>query len=397
MGLMIVLARRLALMLGTMLVVSILVFLLLEYDIDSVAVKVLGPFSTLEQRRIWLEANGYTDPALTRYLRWLGGILQGDFGMSQRFRRPVSEVLWPRLANTALLGAITLAIVSVLGLGLGVLAGVNEGRPLDRVISVLSVVTTSVPEFASAVLLSAVFVFGLGWLPGTSGMAAGFDPWQLVLPVMVLVLYDFGYIARLTRASMAETMRANYVRTARLKGLGHWAVVTTSVPEFASAVLLSAVFVFWLGWLPGTSGMAAGFDPWQLVLPVMVLVLYDFGYIARLTRASMAETMRANYVRTARLKGLGHWAVVTRHALRNALIAPYTVLVLQINWLLSGVIVVEFFFAYKGFGALLLEASLHQDIYLIQACAIVAVFAAVASQAISDVGYVLLNPRMRVA
>ncbi len=307
-----VMARRVGLMAATMLVVSVLIFLLLEYDVQSVAVKVLGPYSTQQQREIWLEANGYNLPALTRYLNWLGSILQGDFGDSLRFRRPVSEVLWPRLANTALLGALTLGAVAVLGLGLGVLAGVNEGRLLDRIVSVT-------------------------------------------------------------------------------------AVITTSVPEFASAVILSSVFVFWLGWLPGTSGMAAGFDAWQLVLPVMVLVLYDFGYIARLTRASMAEVMRTNYIRTARLKGLSHWSVVTRHALRNALIAPYTVIVLQINWLLSGVIVVEFFFAYKGFGALLLEASLHQDLYLIQACALVAVFVAVASQALSDVGYVLLNPRLRVA
>jgi peptide/nickel transport system permease protein len=307
-----VIARRIGLMAATMFVVSALVFLLLEYDVQNVAVKVLGPYSTQQQREIWLEANGYNLPALTRYLNWLGAIAQGDFGDSLRFRRPVAEVLWPRLANTALLGALTLAAVSVLGLGLGVLAGVNEGRPLDRIVSVT-------------------------------------------------------------------------------------AVVTTSAPEFATAVILSSVFVFWLGWLPGTSGMAAGFDPWQLVLPVMVLVLYDFGYIARLTRASMAEVMRTNYIRTARLKGLSRWHVVTRHALRNALIAPYTVIVLQINWLLSGVIVVEFFFAYKGFGALLLEASLHQDLYLIQACALVAVFVAVASQALSDIGYVLLNPRLRVA
>ncbi|TVQ56388.1 MAG: ABC transporter permease [Rhodobacteraceae bacterium] len=303
--------RRAALMLATMLVVSALIFLLLEFDVDSVAVKVLGPFSTQEQRNIWLEVNGYTDPALTRYLRWLGSILQGDFGDSLRFRRPVGEVLWPRLANTGLLAAIVLSTMALLGLSLGVLAGVHEGRLLDRVVSVTS-------------------------------------------------------------------------------------VVTTSIPEFASAVFLSAVFVFWLGWLPGTSGMAAGFDPWQLVLPVMVLVTYGFGYIARLTRASMAEVMRSNYVRTARLKGLSHWSVVMRHALRNALIAPYTVIVLQINWLLSGVIVVEFFFAYKGFGALLLEASLFQDIYMVQACAIIAVAVAVISQAISDIGYAVLNPRIRV-
>jgi peptide/nickel transport system permease protein len=127
----------------------------------------------------------------------------------------------------------------------------------------------------------------------------------------------------------------------------------------------------------------------------MVLIIYDFGYVTRMTRASMAEVMTTQYVRTAILKGLPYRRVVLRHALRNALIAPFTVIMLQINWLLSGVIVVEFFFAYKGFGALLLEASLNQDIYLIEACAMVAVFVAVATQTISDIGYTYLNPRIR--
>lgn len=303
--------RRTGLMLATMLTVTVMIFLLLQVNGDNVAIKVLGQFSTAEQRTLWLTANGYDDPMVLRYLCWLGALLQGDFGESLRFRRPVAEVLWPRLANTAILGAIVLIGVTILGLGFGILAGVYQGRPLDRIISI-------------------------------------------------------------------------------------FAVVTTSVPEFTSVVILSALFVFALGWLPGTSGMAMGFDPVQLVLPAMVLILYDFGYIARLTRASMAEEMRANYVRTARLKGVHPWAVVLKHALRNAVIAPYTVIVLQINWLLSGVIVVEYAFAYKGFGALLLEASLQQDIFLIQACALVAVVAAVASQLISDVGYAMLNPRLRV-
>ena len=129
-------------------------------------------------------------------------------------------------------------------------------------------------------------------------------------------------------------------------------------------MFFSSVFVFGLQWLPGTSGMTDGFDPLQLVLPVMVLVVYDFGYVARMTRASMAEVMTAQYIRTAVLKGLAYKTVILRHALRNALIAPFTVIMLQINWLLSGVIVVEFYFAYKGFGALLLEASLNNDVAL---------------------------------
>ena len=102
-----------------------------------------------------------------------------------------------------------------------------------------------------------------------------------------------------------------------------------------------------------------------------------------------------HYIRTAVLKGIPYRAVIVKHALRNALIAPFTVIMLQINWLLSGVIVVEFFYAYKGFGALLLDASLNQDIFLIEACTMVAVFVAVGTQTLADVGYTYLNPRIR--
>ncbi|MCH8154493.1 MAG: ABC transporter permease [Proteobacteria bacterium] len=304
--------RRLGTMVLTMVVVSILLFLVLEINIEGVAVKVLGPYSSEEQRNLWLERNGYFDPLIERYVRWLGNAVVGDFGDSVRFRVPVGDILWPRLANTGILALATMMVVIPLSLGLGVLAGMREGSKLDRTISVTS-------------------------------------------------------------------------------------IVTTSVPEFASAVLISAVFVFWLDLLPGTSSMSDGFSIVQLILPVMVLVLYDFGYVTRMTRASMAEVMTTHYIRTAVLKGLPYRTVIVRHALRNALIAPFTVIMLQINWLLSGVIVVEFFFAYKGFGALLLEASLNQDIFMIEACAMVAVFVAVGTQMIADVGYTYLNPRIRFA
>lgn len=302
--------RRIASMVLTMIAVSMLLFAALEVNIENVAVKVLGPYSSLEQREIWLERNGYFDPIYVRYARWLGDFAVGDFGESIRFRTEVSEVMVPRLINTAILALCVFAVVIPVALVLGVLSGMREGSKLDRSISVTS-------------------------------------------------------------------------------------IVTTSVPEFASAPLLSVIFVFWLGWLPGTSGMAAGFDPIQLVLPAAVLIIYDFGYVTRMTRASMAEVMTTNYIRTAVLKGLPYKRVIVRHALRNALIAPFTVIMLQVNWLLSGVIVVEYFFAYKGFGALLLEASLNQDIYLIEACAMVAVFVAVMTQALADIGYTYLNPRIR--
>ncbi len=306
------LLKRLGYMAMTMVAVSLLLFLLLEISPGNVATKVLGPYSNEEQRNLWLEAHGYFEPLYVRYFAWLGNFVSFDFGESIRFKVPVSEIMWPRLGNTAILGLATFAVMIPLSLVLGVLAGMREGSKLDRTISVVSIGTTSVPEFASAVFFSAIFVFGLNWLPGTSSMSEGFS----------------------------------------LK---------------------------------------------QLVLPVMVLVVYDFGYVARMTRASMAEVMTTAYIRTAVLKGLPYRRVILKHALRNALIAPFTVIMLQINWLLSGVIVVEFFFAYKGFGALLLEASLNQDIFLIEACAMVAVFVAVATQTIADIGYMYLNPRIRFA
>jgi len=304
--------RRLGTTILTMIVVSILLFLLLEINSASVAIKVLGPYTSEEQRNLWLEANGYFRPIYIRYFDWLGHFVIGDFGNSTRFKAPVGEIMWPRLASTGILGLAAMAVVIPLSLTLGVLSGMREGSKLDRTISVTS-------------------------------------------------------------------------------------IVTTSVPEFASAVLLSAIFVFYLDLLPGTSTMSDGFNPVELILPALVLIVYDFGYVTRMTRASMAEVMTTHYIRTAVLKGLPYKTVILRHALRNALIAPFTVIMLQINWLLSGVIVVEFAFAYKGFGALLLEASLNQDLFMIEACAMVAVFVAVITQTLADIGYTYLNPRIRFA
>jgi peptide/nickel transport system permease protein len=306
----VLIGKRIGIMVLTMFAVSLLLFMLLELSPGSIATKVLGQFASEEQKNLWLEQRGYFEPVWYRYFAWASNFITGDLGISHRYKAPVADILWPRLWNTAILGFWTFALLIPISLALGVLAGMREGSKLDRTISVTSIITTSIPEFASAVFLSAIFVFGLKLLPGTSGMISGF--------------------------------------------------------EFQ-----------------------------QLILPVMVLLIYDFGYVTRMTRASMAEVMTTHYVRTAVLKGLPRHKVILDHALRNALIAPFTVIMLQINWLLSGVIVVEFAFAYKGFGALLLEASLNQDIFVIEACSMVAVFVAVSTQTLADIGYTYLNPRIR--
>jgi peptide/nickel transport system permease protein len=234
----------------------------------------------------------------------------GDLGRSFEKNEPVGRLLGERLANTGILAFWVFALMIPLSLTLGIIAGMKEGAFRDRFVSFLAVFTTSLPEIATAIVLTVIFALGLRWVPANSAMVNGWD-WR------------------------------------------------------------------------------------QIVLPVMTLVLYDFGYVARMTRASMAEVMTSQYIRTAVLKGLPHRRVILRHALRNALIAPFTIIVLQLNWLLSGVVVVEVFFQYAGFGKLLLDAALFGDIYVIQAATLVAVFVAVLSQIISDVGYTFLNPRIR--
>jgi peptide/nickel transport system permease protein len=305
-------ARRLASMLLIMLVISIMLFVFFEGDKLNLAMRVLGPYTTMEGRLQWLEDNGYNRTLLVRYFSWLYGFVTGDWKDSAQFSAPVYEFLLPRLANTAILGGCVFVCTVTIALILGVFSGIAEASLRDRTITVLS-------------------------------------------------------------------------------------VLTTSIPEFASATFLVAIFVFWLDWLPGSSSFSNGFSWSELILPVASLVIFNFGYYTRMTRASMAEVMSSQYVRTAVLKGLPYRRVVMRHALRNALIAPFTVMILQLNYLLSGVVVVEVFFAYDGYGKAIYDAAMFGDIYLILAGAMIAVAVAVTTQFISDIGYTYLNPRIRFA
>jgi len=175
-------------------------------------------------------------------------------------------------------------------------------------------------------------------------------------------------------------------------------ITTTATPEYVSGVIFSVVFASWLGWLNGSAASATnqGISFYNFTLPVMTMAIYGIGYIARMTRASMVEVMTQQYIRTARLKGLSFRQVVVKHALRNALIAPFTVIMLQFPWLLTGVVVVETMFRYQGFGYTLVEAAGNNDIDLLLGCSLVSVFVVLVTQLLSDVGYAYLNPRIRV-
>ncbi|MEO0678975.1 MAG: ABC transporter permease [Pseudomonadota bacterium] len=184
------------------------------------------------------------------------------------------------------------------------------------------------------------------------------------------------------------------------RSLSTLAITTTATPEYVSGVIFSVIFassIVGLKWMKASATSATENITFEnFALPVMTMAIYGMGYIARMTRASMAEVMTAQYIRTARLKGVSFPTIVVRHALRNALIAPFTVIMLQFPWLLTGVVIVETLFNYKGFGWLLVEAAGNNDIQLLLSCSVVAVLVVLVTQLISDIGYVYLNPRIRV-
>ena len=184
------------------------------------------------------------------------------------------------------------------------------------------------------------------------------------------------------------------------RSLSTFSIITTATPEYVSGVIFIVVFsssAVGLKWFKGTAASAMDEVTFaNFTLPVMTMALYGMGYIARMTRASMAEVMTSQYIRTARLKGVSFHNIVLKHALRNALIAPFTVIMLQFPWLLTGVVVVETLFNYKGFGWTLVQAAGNNDIDLLLSCSIVAVLVVLVTQLISDIGYVYLNPRIRI-
>jgi peptide/nickel transport system permease protein len=355
--------RRLGVMLLTALALTFIVFYLtnLPPNLEKLAKSEASVRMSDDQVVSWIENNGFNAPVISRYGQWLGvlpgwtktmedgfirgrcipkgsdptlapnycGLLQGTWGISTVFKKPVTEVLGRGLSQTGWLMLSVMLVMVPVSLLLGVLSGMREGSRTDRVLSTFAIATTATPEYVSGVIFIALFA------SATTGIS----------PLL---------------ASMG------------------WIEGKTLFMGTATSAMDDITF-------------------WNFALPVMTIALYGIGYIARMTRASMTEVMTAQYIRTARLKGVGFRQVVLKHALRNALIAPFTVIMLQFPWLLNGVVIVETLFNYKGFGWTLVQAAGNNDIELLLGCSVVAVLVVLVTQLISDIGYVFLNPRIRLS
>ncbi len=259
---------------------------------------------------MWVKQSG----GAVEYIPLQRGLLRGDLGMSMRTRQPVTAALARRLRNSLILAAVAFVVIMPFALLMGLVAGLNEGKAIDRILSIMGLVTIMSPSFAIAIFLILIFSLWLKVLPG-------------------------------------------------------------------AAIFYSSTAVFE--------------NPKMLVLPVATLMLVEWGYVLRMTRASMVDVMKTAYIRTAFLKGLPYWHIVFKHALRNALMAPITIIMLHVNWLMGGIVVVEYIFSYPGLGHFLLVSAQYKDVTAIEAGAMVMVTLAVSTQLIADIAYTFLNPRIR--
>ena len=227
------LARRLLLSLLTLWLLSIVVFLGCQVLPGDPGRAILGPLADPRAVASLNERLGADRPPIEIYLSWMGGLLTGDMGQSYSYRSPVAPFVWAALVNSLKLAATVFAIVVPLALAAGVLAALNAGRAIDRLVSLASLSLTVIPEFVSSIALILVFAVILRWLPLSAAWPRGSGPLvqlqHLILPALPLVIVLFGYIARMTRAGTVEALAADYTRTAVLKGLPRRTVLSRHV------------------------------------------------------------------------------------------------------------------------------------------------------------------------
>ena len=246
--------RRVVLALVTLWLLSLIVFLASHALPGDVGRKILGPFADARAVATLDASLGVDRPLVVQYVTWIGGFLHADLGTSLAYHVPVADLLGRALVNSLKLAAVAFAMVVPLGVLGGIVAALRRGGLADRLITVLGLSATVVPEFVSSIVLILVFSVGLKILPISVQVPPDADPltqvYHLILPALPLVLVLFGYIARITRSGVIEALDADYTRTAVLKGLPWRTVVVRHVLRNALMPTI-AVVATQLGYLIG--------------------------------------------------------------------------------------------------------------------------------------------------
>jgi len=245
-------ARRIGFLILTLLLTSIIVFVVTRLLPGDVARIILGREAgeaALEAKR---EELGLNDPAPVQYVRWLGNFVRRNWGESFSTKAPIFDVVMQRLRNSLMLAFVTLIVAVPVAVALGVIAGLNENKAADNMISIASLSVVGLPEFVTGVILIQIFAFQLKLFPANSSIAVDATFAEalpmLVLPALTATLVLLAYIARLTRAGVVEELKRPYVRTAVLKGLPRTRVVVRHVLRNALLPTITIIAISF-GWL----------------------------------------------------------------------------------------------------------------------------------------------------
>lgn len=320
----------------------------------------LGEKATAEVCARFNVKYGFDKPITTQFGIYMKNILQGDFGDSIRFSRPVTIILIERLPLTIELGSIALLIAISLGIPLGILSAVKRNSIWDVLTMVGANIGVSMPVYWLGLMLAYLFALVLKdtpfWLPPTGRLTAGFVAipfyqvwgWQMAKQSFIYHIAEF----------LANIYTFNSLIT------GDWKIFWDSLKH--------------------------------LILPSVALSTIPLAIIARMTRSSMLEVMKLDYIRTARAKGLKKKTVILKHALRNALLPIITIIGLQVGTIFAGAVLTESIFGLAGVGRILFEAITARDYPIIQAFTIVIAVGYVVINLLVDLSYVFIDPRIRL-
>jgi peptide/nickel transport system permease protein len=223
------LLKRLALIVYTLFVVSLVVFAITQVLPADAATMLLGENATADALAAIRDRLGLDQPVWVQYGRWLGGVLGGDFGTSLRTSQPVAPVMFEALGRSLLLAALSIALMLVLAVPLGIVAALSRGRMADLALSVVSYIGVSLPEFVTATVIVLVMADWLGLLPATGYVPLAENPWDglahLALPGLTVSVILIAHVSRMVRSELVDVLQTDYVRAARLKGLSKRAVL----------------------------------------------------------------------------------------------------------------------------------------------------------------------------
>ena len=352
--------RRLLLSIPVIFGILIVTFVLARSIPGDPCKAILGEKASYEVCERFTVDHGLDKPIHVQFWIYMQGIAKGDFGESIRFSRPVTTILLERLPTTIELGLTALVLAILFGIPLGVISAVKRNSIVDVVTMLGANTGVSMPVYWLGLMLAYAFALLLKdtpfWLPPAGRVSAG------VVAIPFFEIYGWNVIPDTFIYGFLDFFSNMFVFNSVITG--DWEVLGDVIKH--------------------------------LILPSVALSTIPLAIIARMTRSSMLEVLRQDYIRTARAKGLREWKVILKHAFRNALLPIATIIGLQLGTLFAGAVLTETIFSFAGVGRMLFEAITARDFPIVQGFTVVIAIGYVLVNLLVDLSYAFIDPRIKL-